>query len=100
MSGFRRRIHPEAQNELFEAMDYYQVRASMGAAFAHAAASAVNGILDSPDAWPPILDVDTGHTIRSHRISRFPYRVVYFREDQEVRTRLYPRKERINVLAQ
>lgn len=77
--------HPEAKDELKEAARYYEVRqVGLGDDLLSCADSAVDDLLDSPDAWPPFPGWDAQPLIRWHGIDRYPYRVVYYVKDVAV----------------
>ena len=73
--------HPEATDELLDAISYYHGRAQIGAHFASHATRAVRDIESDPTAWPPVRDWDELPTVRSRKVRAFPYRVVYYVSD-------------------
>src|SRR5690348_8189250 len=72
------RFHPEADDELAEAREWYEARSEVAAqAFALEIDHAISRILGSPERYP------VGHR-REHRfvLDRFPYTILYrIRED-------------------
>jgi len=66
-------FHPDARDELLEAITYYDRKEpGLGAAFLNEIEEAIQGICDSPQTWPRL-----GGNIRRCRARRFPYGVLY-----------------------
>lgn len=73
-------FHPEAEVELFEAIEYYENRETgLGLDFSIEVCSALQRIVDHPTAWP-VLEGD----IRRCMTNRFPYGVLYSVEPREI----------------
>lgn len=73
-------FHPEAQAEFDFAVDYYEAsEAGLGWDFALEVHSAIQNIIDCPDAWPVLEGA-----IRRCQTSRFPFGVVYSAERGEI----------------
>ena len=73
-------FHPEADTELFEAIDYYEeCEAGLGCDFSIEAYSAIKNILDYPNAWPVLED-----DIRRCLINRFPFGILYSIEEDDI----------------
>jgi len=69
-------FHPDAKAEFFAAIDYYEEREPcLGLDFASEVHSAIENILNFPNAWPILED----HTRRC-QVHRFPYGVIYSQE--------------------
>jgi plasmid stabilization system protein ParE len=68
------RFRPAAVRELAADIRYYDKRhPGRGQRFAAAVERALLGIAEAPDAYPVLYEPD----IRSAKVERFPYRVVY-----------------------
>ena len=91
---FTRRLHPEAAEELVEAIRHYEERAGAGEDFASKARAAALDIIDSPDAWPPAPYWAGPPTVRRRKIGVYPYRVVYYRRGSEVVIIAYAHEKR------
>ena len=73
-------LHPEAESEFFEAIDYYEeCETDLGYAFSIEVYSAIQNVLDYPHAWP----VFEGE-IRRCLVNRFPYGVLYSIESTHI----------------
>lgn len=73
-------FHPEAETELFGAMDWYEEQEpDLGPAFAEEATAAFLRISDFPEAWP-VLTQD----LRRCLLHRFPFGVIYSIEQDEI----------------
>lgn len=73
-------FHPEAEMEFIEAIDYYEsCQQGLGEDFYFEVHTAIQRIIDFPDAWP-VLDED----VRRCLIHRFPYGILYSIDKQEV----------------
>lgn len=71
------RFHPEAEQEFREAVAYYEeVESGLGYDLSVEGYSAVQRAVSYPEAWP-VLDSD----IRRALVRRFPYGVLYSREE-------------------
>lgn len=75
--ALRVRFHPAAEQELYEAADWYEARlAGLGAEFRDEIERAVDVIAHSPLIWP--VWPDTGSTeVRRCLLSRFPFGLAY-----------------------
>jgi len=87
-------VHPEAAEELLDAIQHYEEQAGSGKAFATAAKKARDDVADSPDAWPPVVIWEPPPVIRSRRIGNFPYRVVYYSRGGAVTVIAYAHEKR------
>ena len=77
--------HPEATDELLDAIRYYHgVRAGLGDDLARTARVALQEILDAPDAWPRTPGWDEEPLLRGRKVGVYPYRVVYYVRQGEV----------------
>lgn len=66
-------FHPSAENELTEAVDYYNaVQRGLGLEFAKEIHHTIQNILSFPNSWTPLSE----HTRRC-LTNRFPYGVIY-----------------------
>lgn len=66
-------FHPDAENELNKAIDYYnECQDGLGSDFAKEVYSSIQNILLFPQAWTP-LSVNTRRCLTN----RFPYGVIY-----------------------
>ena len=73
-------FHPEASNELSEAIDYYEeCEAGLGYDFAVEVFAAIQNVVSYPSAWP-VIDAD----VRRRLVNRFPYGVIYSIEQSEI----------------
>ena len=71
------RLHPEAERELHEAVDYYEdVEPGLGYDLSVEIYSAIQRAVAYPHAWP-VLDDE----IRRALVRRFPYGVLYSVEE-------------------
>jgi plasmid stabilization system protein ParE len=67
------RFSPEARVDLLAAADFYETqRSGLGAEFCVAVGLALARVLDAPRRWP---EMEPG--IRSYRLDRFPYAIIY-----------------------
>ncbi|MDR8389932.1 type II toxin-antitoxin system RelE/ParE family toxin [Aliifodinibius sp. S!AR15-10] len=72
-------FHPEAERELFDAVDYYEEREKdLGYDFSNEVYSAIQRILAHPQAWPFIAE-----NIRRALLKRFPYGILYHYDMQK-----------------
>ena len=71
-------FHPEADDEFFEAIDYYE-QCGLGCDFSAEVYSAIQTILEYPNAWP-ILEND----VRRFLTNRFPFGILYSIEQNEI----------------
>jgi len=79
-------FHPEARAEFVTDVDWYDGRgagagAGVGGRFAEAVREAIDAAVDDPAAWAKWPGWDREPTVRSKSATDFPYRVVYFVED-------------------
>ena len=71
-------IHPEAEEELNAAADYYEkCKDGLGVSFLHEIEKAFKRIEENPRSWK-IITKD----IRRNLINRFPYTIIYRVEDE------------------
>jgi len=77
-----RREYAEATEELRLAVDWYEDQEpGLGDKILHAAELAVEAIIEFPQAWPILSGWgDRTPVIRSHGLTAFHYRVVYYVE--------------------
>ena len=69
-----------AEREYFEAIEYYnQEQPGLGFEFAAEVDSAIQRILEHPEAWAPISP-----RIRRCRVFRFPYGILYHYKEEEI----------------
>jgi toxin ParE1/3/4 len=74
------RFLPEAEAELFEAMDWYQARGrGLGDEFARAVEAAISAIERFPEIYPVVRGMARRLTLR-----RFPYNLVYVATNDEI----------------
>jgi hypothetical protein len=79
------RIHPDADVEFLDAVSYYETQqAGLGNEFDIEVARAVADALWNPDAWPKFPDWDRSPVVRSRKVDVFPYRIIYFVQDDEL----------------
>lgn len=72
------RFHPEAEQDLFKAIDYYEERKKdLGYDFSNEVYSAIQRILAHPQAWPFFSD-----NIRRALLRPFPYGILYHYSQQ------------------
>ena len=72
-------FHPEARAEFVADVELYDEREfGVGARFEIAVREAIGAAVDSPDSWGAWPGWEREPTVRSKRVSGFPYRVVYF----------------------
>ena len=70
-------FHPEAEAELFEAIDYYEgCQEGLGLDFAREVHETIGRAVDYPKAWP-ILE----EGVRRCQTHRFPYGVIYSEDE-------------------
>lgn len=73
-------LHPEAKEELFEAINYYEeCRMGLGLEFSREIFSTIQRILHFPSAWPKFSE-----NTRRCLANRFPYGVIYQVVEEEV----------------
>ena len=73
-------FHPSAEEELYEAINYYEECAEgLGFEFAREVYHSIQNIISFPSAWPPLSE-----KTRRCIINRFPYGVVYQPTDKEI----------------
>lgn len=74
--------HPEARAEFDADIDWYDgLEVGVGDRFEAVVLVAVDAAGDSPEAWPKWPDWDREPVVRSKGVTDFPYRVVYFVDD-------------------
>jgi hypothetical protein len=73
-------FHPEAEEEFYAGIDYYEdCEVGLGFDFSVEIFTAVNNIINYPEAWPIVED-----DIRRCLINRFPFGVLYSLEQTSV----------------
>ena len=73
-------FHPEAEEELRAAIDYYEDReAGLGYDFSLEVFTAIQNIIAQPNAWPVMED-----DVRRCLVNRFPFGVLYSLEPTTV----------------
>jgi len=73
-------FHPEAEEELRAAIDYYEDReAGLGYDFSLEVFTAIQNIITQPNAWPVMED-----DVRRCLVNRFPFGVLYSLEPTTV----------------
>mgnify|MGYP003958301265 FL=1 len=73
-------FHPEAEKELNKAIDYYEkIEPKLGRDFALEVYSSIQRSVSLPTAWA-IINGD----IRRSLVSRFPYGILYSKEEDEI----------------
>ena len=73
-------FHPEAEEEFFEAIDYYEkCKDNLGLEFANEVYNTIQRIIQFPDAWHIIEG-----NIRRCLTNRFPYGVIYYKKNDEI----------------
>jgi toxin ParE1/3/4 len=76
----KRRFLSRARVELREAFNHYEAeKAGLGREFAAEVTKALQDIVESPLAWPPM-----SATIRKRNTRRFPYGIYYAVEEDEL----------------
>jgi plasmid stabilization system protein ParE len=74
-------FHPAAEIELYDAALYYESQQhGLGSAFLQAIETAMDEIRENPMASPRVQGV-----VRSKRVRRFPYSVMYSAENGDLR---------------
>ena len=75
-------FHPEAQAEFAIDVDWYDTReAGVGGRFAQAVRAAIDDAVHDPAAWATWPGWEREPVMRSKGVTGFPYRVVYFVDD-------------------
>lgn len=75
--------HPEAELEFSWEIDWYQdQQPGLGDRFEDNVLNAVDSSADTPDAWPPWPGWSRVPLVRSKGVNGFPYRVIYFIEEE------------------
>jgi plasmid stabilization system protein ParE len=73
-------IHPEAEEELEAAAEFYNLsEAGLGDEFSEEVFAAIDRVVESPNSWPKY-----SHRTRRCLCHRFPYSVIYRHTDEEV----------------
>lgn len=71
---------PDAEEEMFEAVKYYQSRTSgLGSDYLSEVERAIASIAKSPLTWPKIEG-----ELRRRLVRRFPFGILYFDESEEI----------------
>lgn len=74
--------HPEAEAEFDAAIDWYDERElGLGDRFEVHVLGAVDDSAGTPEAWPVWPGLDIQPVVRSKGVTDFPFRVVYFLDD-------------------
>ena len=74
------RFHPEAEDEFVNAIEQYErMQDHLGYDFAVEVYSTIQRIIDFPEAWPSLHG-----NIRRSLVSRFPYGVLYSKENDHI----------------
>lgn len=72
-------FHPAARAEFIADVDWYDEReAGVGTRLEDAVHDAIEAACDDPDAWASWPDWERDPMVRSKGVTGFPYRVVYF----------------------
>jgi len=75
----------QAHSELWEAARWYENQsAGLGFKLFDAVDAAVDEILSWPEAAPIVPGRNGQSALRSKRVQRFPYRVIYFVKDEQI----------------
>ncbi len=78
-------FHPEAEAEFAADVDWYDGREfGLGGLFAEGVRAAIDAATEDPAAWASWPGWEREPEVRSKVVSDFPYRVVYFVEDDLV----------------
>ena len=73
-------FHPDAENELNEAIDYYEsCQNNLGLDFATEVYNTIQRILHYPDAWQTL-----DNNIKRCLTNRFPFGIIYYQRDDEI----------------
>ncbi len=73
-------FHPEAETEFFNIIDSYeQCEEGLGYDFSIEIYSAIQNIINYPEAWPVLED-----NIRRFLVNRFPYGILYSIEQTNI----------------
>ncbi|MCI1747325.1 MAG: type II toxin-antitoxin system RelE/ParE family toxin [Acidipropionibacterium sp.] len=79
-------FHPDAEAELIAAATWYErERRRLGSDFLNQAEFAVQQLLDWPQIAPVFPGWDREPIVRSQAIKRFPFQIVYYVTDTQVR---------------
>ena len=88
--------HPSARHEYLEAVEYYETQADgLGAVVIARFEDAVDDIMDAPSTWPVVPGWTRRPAVRSRRVHRFPYRVVYYRRGNDIIILAYAHESRL-----
>ncbi len=80
MSGERFGFHPEARQDLRDAIGWYRSRSpSVAVEFRVAVSDVIRHIVKAPQRWPEYL-----HGTRRFVMHRFPFSIVYLDDREEV----------------
>lgn len=91
----RRDAHPAATEELIEAAKHYESdQLGLGSDFLDAVERAVHAILDWPEIAPVFPGWEREPLVRTMRVDRFPYRVLYYLSDAELTVVAYAHDRR------
>lgn len=76
-------FHPEAEAGLVADVDWYDEREpGVGSRFTDAVRAAIESAVEDPAAWAVLPGWEREPVVRSKTVTGFPYRVVYFVEDE------------------
>jgi hypothetical protein len=86
---------PAARAEYLDAVAFYEnLRAGLGRELIDRFEEAVRAIRDDPTAWPRV-DGGVGDVgLRSHRVTAFPFRIVYFASERSIHIVAYAHERR------
>ena len=86
--------HPEAQEELSDAVEYYEdLNLGLGDTFLHLVDIVEDSIIAMPEAWPKVPGWRRKPALRSHRTGKYPYRIVYY-----IEKKLFPSTVSVRLL--
>ncbi|MDR0782702.1 MAG: type II toxin-antitoxin system RelE/ParE family toxin [Propionibacteriaceae bacterium] len=87
--------HPAAREDYLEAVRYYAEHGDgLGDALIDCFEEAVDDVLDAPETWPLVQEWDEQPSVRSRKVHRFPYRVVYYQRSEEIIILAYAHQHR------
>lgn len=78
-------FHTEAETEFETAANWYEdQQRGLGDDFVELVEEAIGRILEWPQSAPIFFKRDRGPIVRTQAVSRFPYRVIYYRTTREI----------------
>ncbi|MDJ1372278.1 type II toxin-antitoxin system RelE/ParE family toxin [Gulosibacter molinativorax] len=93
--NFVRSSHPEATADLIDAAKWYEAeQTGLGVEFLQEAEEAVQSILEWPQIAPVLAEWDEEPVVRAKSLSVFPYRVLYYLTENELRVVAYAHDRR------